>query len=89
MRLFVPALLSLAVPAAFAATPVPQRGGADLLGHRQCAPPGAMFAKGRESRVAPHRLDEEPPAQAYLAVLRTVQGCAIPAMMREEPRKGR
>ncbi|MEA3034091.1 MAG: hypothetical protein QOH86_2107 [Sphingomonadales bacterium] len=86
MRLFLPALLSLAVPAAYAATPVPHR---DLLGHRQCAPLGAMFAKGPASRAAPHRLDEEPPAQAYLAVLRTVQGCAIPATMREEPPKGR
>ena len=89
MRLFVPALLSLALPAALAASPVQQRGGADLLGHRQCAPAGAMFAKGRASRTGPHRLDEEPPAQAYLAVLRTVQGCAIPAVMREEPPKGR
>jgi hypothetical protein len=86
MRLFVPALLSLAVPAAFAATPIPHR---DLLGHRQCAPPGAMFANGQALRTAPHRLDQEPPAEAYFAVLRTMQGCAIPATMREEPRKGR
>jgi hypothetical protein len=86
MRLFVPALLSLAAPAAVAANPVPHR---DLLGHLQCAPPGAMFAKGQASRAGPHRLDQEPPAQAYFAVLRTIQGCAIPATMRTEPPKGR
>jgi hypothetical protein len=87
MRLFVPALLSLAAPAALAAaTPVPHR---DLLGHLQCAPPGALFAKGQESRAGPHRLDREPPAEAYYAVLRTIQGCAIPATMRTEPPKRR
>jgi hypothetical protein len=87
MRLFVPALLSLAVPAALAAAaPVPHR---DLLGHRLCAPPGAMFARGQESRAGPHRLDQEPPAEAYFTVLRTIQGCAIPATMRTEPPKRR
>jgi hypothetical protein len=87
MRLFVPALLSLAVPAALAAAiPISHR---DLLGHRLCAPPGAMFAKGQESRAGPHRLGQEPPAEAYFAVLRTVQGCAIPATMRTEPPRRR
>ncbi|MEA3038819.1 MAG: hypothetical protein QOE79_1332 [Sphingomonadales bacterium] len=88
MRLFVPALLSLAVPAALAAAPAQPRG-ADMLGHRQCAPPGAMFAKGRASRAGPHRLDEEPPAQAYLTVLRTFDYCPVPALLREEPSRGR
>jgi hypothetical protein len=88
MRLFVPALLSLAAPPALAAVPVQHRG-PDLLGHRQCAPPGAMFAKGGKQRAGPHRLDQEPPAQAYLTVLRTVGRCPIPATLREEWSKGR
>jgi hypothetical protein len=89
MRLFVPALLSLAVPAALAAAvPAPHRG-ADMLGHRQCAPPGAMFAKGGTQRTGPHRLDEEPPAQAYLTVLRTFDFCPVPALLREERAGGR
>jgi hypothetical protein len=90
MRLFVPALLSLAVPAALAAAvPVPHRGDADRLGHRQCAPPSAMFAQGRPSRAGPHRLDQEPPAQAYLTVLRTFDFCPIPALLRDEAARGR
>jgi hypothetical protein len=90
MRLFVPALLSLAVPATLtAAAPVQPRSGADLLGHRQCAPPGAMFGKASPSRARPHGLDEEPPARAYLTVLRTVEGCAIPAVLREERARDR
>jgi hypothetical protein len=88
MRLFVPALLSLAAPAALAAAPVQQRG-ADLLGHRQCAPPGAIFAKGAKPRIGPHRLDQEPPAQAYLTVLRTFDFCPVPALLREERAGGR
>jgi hypothetical protein len=87
MRLFVPALLSLAVPAALAAAPAPQRG-VDLLGHRQCAPLGATFARARASRAGPHRLDEEPPAQAYLTVLRTFDYCPVPALLREEAARG-
>jgi hypothetical protein len=90
MRLLVPALLSLAVPAALAAAaPVQYRSGADRLGHRQCAPPEAMFAKGQTWPARPHRLDEEPPAQAYLTVLRTFDFCPVPALLREEAAKGR
>lgn len=89
MRLFVPALLSLAVPAALAAAVPVQHRGADLLGHRQCAPPEAMFARGRASRAGPHRLNEEPPAQAYLTVLRTFDFCPVPALLREERAGGR
>jgi hypothetical protein len=89
MRLFVSALLSLAVPAALAAAPVQRRDGADLLGHRQCAPPGAMFAKGRTWRARPHKLNEEPPATAYLTVLRTFDFCPVPALLREETARGR
>ncbi|MEA3062503.1 MAG: hypothetical protein QOJ94_2284 [Sphingomonadales bacterium] len=89
MRLFLPALLSLAVPAALAAAAPVQPRGADLPSHRQCAPPGAMFAKGRASRAGPHRLNEEPPAEAYLTVLRTFDFCPVPALLREEKAGGR
>jgi hypothetical protein len=88
MRLFVTALLPLAAPA-LAAVPVPHPSGADLPGHRQCAPPGAMFAKGRPSQARPHKLNEEPPAQAYLTVLRTFDFCPIPALLRDEAARGR
>jgi len=88
MRLLVPVFLALAAAAQAAPAPVQHRS-VDMLGHRQCAPPGAMFAKGPAARGGVHRLDQEPPAQAYLTVLRTFDYCPIPALLREERSRGR
>jgi hypothetical protein len=88
MHLLVTVFLALAAAAPAAPAPPPNRG-ADLLGHPQCAPPGAMFAKGGKPRLGPHRLDQEPPAQAYLTVLRMFDYCPVPALLREEPARGR
>ena len=45
------------------------------------------FAKKNTNAHGLHRLDQEPPAEAYLAVDRRIGGCPVPALMRTSIRR--
>lgn len=49
---------------------------------QSCAPPAVTYAQRTAKSNGVHRLGEEPPAKAYLAVERRVGGCPAPAIVR-------
>jgi hypothetical protein len=82
MLILVPALLLLAAPAAPApAPPAPPR-----RVFAACTP-GPTLAQRTPRAERPQKLGELPPGRMYHAVVRSVDGCPIPAM--SELRVGR
>ena len=71
----------LALPAA-AATPAPAPGGR-VVGIPLCKPEGVVRTARDSAPARPRRLNEEPPANLVLAVVRTRGGCMEPVLVRE------
>ena len=81
--MIVPLLLALStVPAA--AQPAPaQPLQADRSERKACPDMGPRIATLLRKGVRPQRLDELPPGRLELSVFRMVDGCPIPAVVRE------
>lgn len=47
-----------------------------------CPKTASVHAWSREQKVAPRKLNELPPANAYSAVYRTIGGCEVPVVVR-------
>ncbi len=47
-----------------------------------CPQTTSVHAWSRDKKVAPRKLNELPPANAYSAVYRTVGGCEVPVVVR-------
>jgi hypothetical protein len=67
-------LISLAAPAAAPAQPPPRA--------RFCEPKGVTYANRGGRATQPQRLGDLPPARHYLTVVRHVDGCPEPAVLR-------
>ncbi|WP_140870364.1 hypothetical protein [Sphingomonas oligophenolica] len=52
---------------------------------KSCATPNATVIDGKKPQIGIHKLGEEPPAHQYLAVLRTLDGCPVPVVLRRGP----
>ena len=53
--------------------------------HREkCARPASTKVDGVKPKSGVHKLGEEPPAKQYLTVLRTLDGCPAPIVLRTE-----
>jgi hypothetical protein len=83
MPILVPALLLLAAPAQ-AAPPAPAKPLSRVFADCHAGPTLAQRAPKAER---PQKLGELPPGRLYLTVVRTLDGCPIPAM--SEVRVGR
>ena len=71
-------LLAFALSAAVqSAPPAPFAGNA-----AHCPKPTSVHAWSRDKKVAPRKLNELPPANAYSAVYRTIGGCEVPVVVR-------
>lgn len=84
MRILVPALLLLAAPAQ-AAPAAPAKPVSSKV-FASCNP-GPTLAQQAPRAARPQKLGELPPGRLYLTVVRTMEGCPIPAM--SEVRIGR
>jgi hypothetical protein len=47
-----------------------------------CPQTTSVHAWSRDKKVAPRKLNELPPANAYSAVYRTIAGCEVPVVVR-------
>ena len=74
-------LLQAAVPAAPAPAPEPSPSKSALAGGK-CPQPTVRHA-GEGEPLRPRRLDELPAGRLELTVIREVNGCPIPAVLRE------
>lgn len=79
MRILVPTLLILAAPAA-AAPQARAQLKAPLAGHFSQCRVGPSLAQSPPRADRPQKLGELPPGHLYLTVVRTVDGCPIPAL---------
>jgi hypothetical protein len=69
-------LIALAAPAVVAAMPPPSPSPA------HCRGSGVTYAGKGKPVTSPRKLGELPPARHYLAVVRQVEGCPEPAVIR-------
>lgn len=78
MRLLILALAT-ALPAHSAAAPAPDSnpGAREAAARGECQRPDRHLAD-RQLGLQPRKLGELPPATAYMAVYRTVDGCEVP-----------
>ncbi len=69
----------LALPVMMAAAPGPDPAPVKPV----CQNSNVQNAEQRKTPVGPHKLTAEPPAKQVLTVLRTVDGCSNPVVIRE------
>jgi hypothetical protein len=69
--------------AAIAAAPAPKPS-APAVTKPVCQNVGMSFADRQPQRLTVHPLTAEPPAKLILGVLRTVDGCSRPVVIRED-----
>jgi len=74
---------TLAAPAAIQAAP-PNTVPPDRAARKVCPDLGPRIATVLRKSVRPQRLDELPPGRLEHSVFRQVDGCAIPAVVREQ-----
>lgn len=83
MRLVVPLFLAFAAGTSAAAAPptrpLPSPAAAPF---KSCLVPGATLALAGPRQARPSPLADQPPANLYLSVVRHVEGCPTPAMIR-------
>ena len=70
----------LALPVMLAAAPVPDRAPVGPV----CQNSNVQNAEQRNAPVGPHKLTAEPPAKQVLTVLRMVDGCSNPVVIRDD-----
>jgi hypothetical protein len=73
----------LALPAMLAAAPAPERA-PSLAAKPVCQENRVSEAERGKAPVRAHPLTAEPPAKQILTVLRTVDGCTRPVVIRED-----
>ena len=76
-------IVAILALAAIAAAPAPKPA-AKAAAKPVCQNGGMSFADGQPARLTVHPLTAEPPAKLILGVLRTVDGCSRPVVVRED-----
>ncbi len=56
---------------------------------KSCIPPRATLVDENKVHVGVHPLSEQPPANQYLTVLRSFDGCPVPVVLRKDIGSGR
>ena len=79
----MPMIAILVLPVIMAAAPAPEPSPATAV-KPVCQNVNRSFALDREKPLRPHNLTAEPPARQILTVLRTVDGCSKPVVIRED-----
>jgi len=80
MRIVVILALPVMMAAAPAPDPAPESGNVKPV----CQNSAVQKVEQRKTPVGSHRLTAEPPAKQVLTVLRTVDGCSTPVVIRED-----
>ena len=76
-------IVAILALAAIAAAPAPKPS-ATAAAKPVCQNAGMSFADRQPQRATAHPLTAEPPAKLILGVLRTVDGCSRPVVVRED-----
>ena len=76
-------IVAILALAAIAAAPAPKPA-ATAAAKPVCQNAGMSFADRQPARLTVHPLTAEPPAKLILGVLRTVDGCSRPVVVRED-----
>jgi len=73
----------LALPVMMAAAPAPERPAPTAV-EPVCQNSGLHQVEQRKEPLRAHKLAAEPPAKEILTVLRTIDGCSKPVVVRED-----
>ena len=79
----MPMIAIVTLPLMMAAAPAPEPSPATAV-KPVCQNVSRSFALDRTRPLRPHNLTAEPPAKQVLTVLRTVDGCSKPVVIRED-----
>lgn len=78
----IPMLIAMLVPAV-AASAAPATPSLEADAPKRCVRPSTQMATVLRKNVAPRRLDQLPPGRLELTVMREIDNCPIPAVLRD------